>query len=172
MEPCAVAEALVPMPDPKAPGLLCRLRFRLALWLWARILPLAAYRRDLTPLLELARPRAARPYGGLDAAFIVGRVKSICRRPRLMRDRRCLREGLLGYRFLCLAGHAPTLRFGVERDSVTEKRVRAHCWIDLGGEAILNPPSPGMIEIFQVGAGGGTPTGAPAIGATGNRGAT
>jgi len=66
-----------------------------------------------------------------------------------MRDRRCLREGLLAFRFLSMAGHTPVLRFGVERGSVAlGQSLSAHCWIDVENETILNPPLPDMVEIL------------------------
>jgi hypothetical protein len=140
--------------DPQALPLLRHLRFRASLWLWARLLPLIAYRRELTPLLELVRAPVTAPYGGLAVGYIAKRVKRASRRPWAMRDRRCLREGLLAYRFLSLAGYAPSLHFGVERSSTTKERVSAHCWVDVGAETVLNPPSAGMVEIFRYGTGG------------------
>jgi hypothetical protein len=128
-------------------------------------LPLVAHRRELTPLLELVRTPVTAPYRGLAAGYIAKRVKRTCRRPWMMRDRRCLREGLLACRFLSLAGYAPSLHFGVERRGTAEERVRAHCWVDVGAETVLNPPSPGMVEIFRHGPGGA------AIDATSDRGA-
>jgi hypothetical protein len=65
-----------------------------------------------------------------------------------MRDRRCLREGLLAFRFLSMAGYRPVLRFGVERTSLNRSSLSAHCWIELDQTVILNPPTPGMVEIL------------------------
>jgi transglutaminase superfamily protein len=141
--------------NPEGVSPLRHLRFRASLWLWARLLPFVAYRRALTPLLELVRtPVITTPYRGLAAGYIARRVKRVCRRPWAMRDRRCLREGLLAYRFLSLAGYAPRLRFGVERTGTAQERVRAHCWVDVSAETVLNPPSPSTVEILRYGTGG------------------
>jgi hypothetical protein len=63
-----------------------------------------------------------------------------------MKDRPCLREGLLVYRFLVMSGYEPTLHFGVDKASLNSERVRAHCWVKLGTR-IFNPPEPSMVEI-------------------------
>src|SRR5262245_15649728 len=103
-----------------------RLRFRADLWLWARLLPLLAYRRDLSSLLALSEPASARPYAGLEAAEVARHAKRTARRPWFMRDRRCLREGILAHRFLRLAGYEPELRFGIDRTSVSGDLLGAH----------------------------------------------
>jgi hypothetical protein len=66
-----------------------------------------------------------------------------------MRARRCLREGLLGFRFLRLAGFYPVLHFGVEPESVAAEHLRAHCWITLADSCVLNPPSETMVRLFS-----------------------
>jgi hypothetical protein len=125
------------------------LRFRLALWIWARWLPvLAYYRRDLKSLINSVVPASDTRYRGLEAAYISKRVRRVVRKPWLMRDRPCLRSGLLAYRFLALAGHKPELHFGVDQASVSASRLSAHCWVVLDGRVILNEPARGMIEVF------------------------
>ena len=128
--------------------LLRRLRFRLALWLWARLLPFLAWRRNLNSLLALAKPREVVPYRGLAADYISRRVKKATRRPWVMRDRPCLREGVLAIRFLRLAGFEPTLHFAVDRTSVAQDMLAAHCWVVLDQQTMLNPPTPSMVEVL------------------------
>mgnify|MGYP003678515736 CR=1 FL=1 len=65
-----------------------------------------------------------------------------------MRSRRCLRQGVLGFRYLRLAGHDPKLHFAVAPASINTPQPRAHCWISLDGETVLNPPSEPMIDLF------------------------
>lgn len=125
-----------------------KLRFRAALWLWARVLPLLAWERSLTSLLAVTKPRAARPYRGLAPEYIARRVKKSTRRPWVMRDRPCLRQGVLALRFLRLAGFEPTLHFAVDRDSVSRDMLSAHCWVVLGQRIILNPLTPSMVEVL------------------------
>src|SRR3990172_7581605 len=108
-----------------------RLRFRIALWCWARLVPLLAYRRDVQSLLALTAPTARKPYSGLAAAYVAKRVKRAGRKLWFMRDRHCLRDGVLGFRFLRLAGFEPELHFGIDRESVTKSRLSAHCWLVL-----------------------------------------
>src|SRR5690606_20224449 len=123
-------------------------RFKVALRFWAALLPALAWRRDLQSLLSLAMPGKAQPFDGLAASYIVRRVKKRTRRPWLMRDRPCLREGLLALRFLRLAGFEPTLHFGVDRTSVAHDMLSAHCWVVLDGKIVLNPPTPSMVEVL------------------------
>ena len=110
-----------------------KVRFRLSLWAWALLLPLLAWRRDLTALLALTRVGPDEPYAGLAPGYIARSVKRTTRRPWLMRDRPCLREGLLAMRFLRLAGYEPVLHFAVDRTSVTRNVLAAHCWVTLDG---------------------------------------
>jgi len=128
--------------------LIRKLRFRIALWCWARVLPALVWRRDLTSLMALTKPAPRVPYRGLAAEYIVRRVKKTTRRPWLMRDRPCLRDGILAMRFLRLAGYEPTLHFGLDKNSVGADTLSAHCWVALNNKIMLNPPTPSMIEIL------------------------
>jgi hypothetical protein len=134
----------------------------MSLRLWAVHLPWIARGGALAPLLQKIEPPASTPYAGLEASYIAKRVKRATRRPWLMRDRTCLREGLLAYRFLKLAGFKPALHFGLDRTSVAGDHLSAHCWVVLDGQIVLNPPTPGMVEILVHGARDpGTPQGPP-----------
>ncbi|HSM19030.1 MAG TPA: lasso peptide biosynthesis B2 protein, partial [Hyphomicrobiales bacterium] len=125
-----------------------RVRFRTELWIRARLLPLQIRGRNLSSILRSAEPAAHGAYRGLEARYIVRRVRKAVRRPVQMRDRRCLREGLLAYRFLRQAGFAPELVFGVDKRNIHGPDPTAHCWIRLDGAAILNPPEPDMTAIL------------------------
>jgi hypothetical protein len=59
-----------------------------------------------------------------------------------------LREGVLADRFLRLAGFEPELHFGVERQSIEQHTLKAHCWVVLDDKIILNPPATPMIEVL------------------------
>jgi hypothetical protein len=128
--------------------LFTRMRFRVALWWDARLLPLRVGRLPLASVLALARPGVHRHYHDLALAYIVRHVRRTLRRPLLMRDRRCLREGLLACRFLAAAGYEPELHFGIDRTSVRGPGVQAHCWVVHHGETVLNPPQTNMVTIF------------------------
>jgi hypothetical protein len=124
--------------------------FRLHLWIAARLLPVGAKRRTIEQLLAKARPRAGYvPYRGIDAEKILTAVRATTSRPWRMRGRRCLREGLLGFKFLRLAGFTPVLHFGIEPGSIPADHLRAHCWITLAGSCVLNAPSETMVPLFS-----------------------
>lgn len=129
--------------------LLRKVRFGVSLWACARALPLLARGRDLNALLALTRVGRGEPYRGLAPGYIARRVKRATRRPRLMRDRPCLRQGLLAMRFLRLAGYRPVLHFAVDRTSLARSVLAAHCWVTLDGEVLLNPATPTMVEILS-----------------------
>ncbi|RUY95702.1 lasso peptide biosynthesis B2 protein, partial [Mesorhizobium sp. M7A.F.Ca.CA.003.01.2.1] len=97
-----------------ADGPLLRALFRCHLWASARLMPVLVTNRSFEEVLRWAPLASSTPYRGLPSAYIVESVNRTVRHPWLMRDRRCLREGLLGHRFLRLAGFDPDLRFGVE----------------------------------------------------------
>jgi hypothetical protein len=125
-----------------------RLRFRVMLWWAARTMPFRVRNLPLNAVLKLARPDAAMPYRGLSLAYVLKRVRRTARRPVLMRDRRCLREGLLAFRFLNAAGFDPELHFGIDQTSLPGPRLKAHCWIVQEGEIVLNPPDENMTPIY------------------------
>jgi len=124
-----------------------RFRFRTSLWLAARLLPWLVAKRPLDRILLLARPRN-RAFVGLSADYIARQVLRTTRHPWLMRDRRCLRQGLLGQRFLAEAGFIPELHFGIDPCSLNTARVSAHCWVCLDGIPVLNDRLPGMLTIL------------------------
>lgn len=124
--------------------------FRLHLWIAARWLPMVAKRRTLEQLLQKARPQPGHvPYQGLTADEVLDAVRAVTARPWRMRGRRCLREGLLGFRFLRLAGFTPVLCFGLNPASLNKSRLDAHCWLTLDGKCILNPPTDSMAPLFS-----------------------
>lgn len=124
--------------------------FRLNLWIAARLMPVFAKRRDLGAILAGATPEP-RHQGSipLGPGAIVESVKSVVSRPWRMKGRRCLREGLLAFYYLKLAGRQPLLRFGLLKGTLATPRPRAHCWIVLDNEIILNPPDGLMVHLFD-----------------------
>ena len=129
-------------------GLAIRLRFRVSLWIRARLLPLLVGRRPFQHVLGLAVYRGPPIFRGLNAAYICQRVQGTAKLPVLMRRRRCLREGLLGHYFLQAAGFQPQLRFGVDRASLSRRKVKAHCWVCLDARPVLNDRTEGLVEVF------------------------
>jgi len=108
--------------------------------LLVRVLPLKGLLRLLTP------PERVRPYRGASAREIASAVRGRLRRPRHMRRRRCLREGLLLFHFLCLSGRSAVLRVGVYAGA--GGRSRAHCWVTLDGESVSAPPDGPVAEVL------------------------
>lgn len=129
-------------------NLFLRALFRCHLRASSLLLPIRAYRRDFQSVLRLAPLQSSTPYRGLDASYIVSRVGRVVRHPWMMRNRRCLREGLLGHRFLQLAGFDPELHFGVDPKSARAENLSAHCWISLNGKSVVSQSLPGMVEIY------------------------
>ncbi|MDX8492182.1 lasso peptide biosynthesis B2 protein [Mesorhizobium sp. VK22B] len=132
-----------------ADGPFLRALFRTHLWLSARLMPVLIGQRDFETVLKWAPLDAPTPYQGLTSSYIVTRVNRTVRHPWLMRDRRCLREGLLGFRFLRMAGFDPELRFGVDSKSMHAPRLSAHCWVYLDGKPVVSDSLPGMVEIYR-----------------------
>ena len=126
-----------------------RLPFAVNLWVAARLLPFFTRARRFDLILARATPESNyRAYQTLSSTQILAAVKRSVRRPIRMRGRRCLREGLLGFHYLALAGYRPVLHFGLIPNSLVAGRPRAHCWITLDGTSVLNPPQTPMVELF------------------------
>lgn len=141
-----------PYPPPFVP-------FATSLWIAARLMPVVAKRAAIGELLASATPDpAVRAYGELTTEDIVAAVKQTTSRPWRMRGRRCLREGLLAFRYLSLADHCPSIHFAVDPASLKTARARAHCWITVRGDTVMNPPDPSMIELFSYDGSASIPT--------------
>jgi Transglutaminase-like superfamily len=125
-----------------------RLRLWVHLWLAARTMPIRIRRCDLAQLIAKYEPGTKRSFVGLQATDILGVVRHVTRHPWVMRNRRCLRQGLLAYRYLTLSVYRPELHFGLEKSSLADPRIRAHCWVVLDDGAALNPPEDGMMTVF------------------------
>lgn len=133
--------------------------FRVNLWIAARLLPLYAKRGSLGDLLALATPTPGTLDEAGDVSAIVAAVKETTARPWRMRGRRCLREGLLAFHYLSRSGKAPLLHFGVDRSSLRGERTKAHCWVSVGGETVLNAPKNQLHELFVYDGRQSTPVG-------------
>lgn len=121
--------------------------FRRALWWRARWMPMVAKRAPLGRLLRRYTPAVEQRWT-LDPDIVAVAAKAIVAKPRRMRGRRCLREGLLAYSFLRQCGHRPRLHFGVLPASLNTAKVRAHLWVSLNGRVLLNAPAAGYAEIL------------------------
>jgi hypothetical protein len=130
-------------------SLLTRARFRIALWCEAKSMPFRVRsNRPLSWVLRFASGSGRARYQGLQAEYVLKHILGATRRPYLMRDRRCLRQGLLAYRFLRAAGHDVELHFGVDQTRLQRVDMRAHCWIVQNGRAILNEPPEHIVPVL------------------------
>ena len=125
-----------------------RLRFWASLWLRARLMPLQVKGRRFDTVLRLAHPKGSEDYAGLPASYVSASIQRVTRHPWFMRRNRCLRQGLLGFRFLGEAGFRPELHFGVDPSSMNADRLSAHCWVCLDGKPVLSDRLPGMATIY------------------------
>jgi hypothetical protein len=126
-----------------------RTLFPVHFWLVARVLPWIAKQGSLAGVLAIMTPSEnRRPYLGVPASAIIETVVADGRRAWRMRGRRCLREGLLAFLFLRLAGYAPVIHFGIEPSSLGV-RPRGHCWVTLSEACVLNPPCPDILPLFS-----------------------
>ena len=123
--------------------------FSASVWIAARLLPACVGSSELDRLLAMATPPPGMSaYEEFGASTIVAAVKRAARRPWVMRDRRCLREGLLAFRYLSLAGYRPLLHFAVEPGSLSQQKLSAHCWVSVNDEVLMNPPTSTMMSLF------------------------
>lgn len=127
---------------------LTAIRFRFDLWLAARSLPWRVAGKSFEQILGLASPQGGTDYAGLPVDYISRRVRRSVRRPWLMRDRRCLREGLLGFEFLSRSGYSPELHFAVDSNSLSSERISAHCWVCLDGKPVVGDRQGDQVTIF------------------------
>lgn len=125
-----------------------RLRFWATLWLRARLMPLQVRGQRFETVLRLARPDRPPNYAGLSPRYVVDCIQRVTRHPWFMRKNRCLRQGLLGFRFLGEAGLRPELHFGVDPASMNSDRLSAHCWVCLDGKPVVSDRLPGMATIY------------------------
>ncbi len=135
------------MSTPAAPGPNSALGAEM--WLWARMLPfLCPKTKAFGDILRLSTAGPSRRYRGIPVDEIARRAKHASRHPWLMRDRRCLREGILAFRFLTLADIPAKIHFAVDRSSIDAPVLAAHCWVTVADKPIINPPTPSMVTIF------------------------
>jgi hypothetical protein len=120
------------------------LLLRAEIWLSASLLPFVLPFRNFSQMLEDADVDVSHRYAGLSTSLIANTLIKTTRHPWLMRDRRCLRQGLIGYRYLRKAGYQPELHFGVEANSLDEEVINAHCWVVVEGKPVISEKLPDM----------------------------
>ena len=119
------------------------------IWLDARKLPYQIGEMDLSIALAWADVPADPRWSGVGTDFILRRVRRSVKHPILMRHRRCMRRGLLGFKYLRKAGFDPVLKFAVVEKSLTSKKLDAHCWVCLDGTPVISDREDGMTELME-----------------------
>jgi hypothetical protein len=128
-------------------SLVKRVRFRAELWLAARLLPFQIAGKSFEDVLAVVPSQPSRIYRGLPAHYISKAVRKATRNPILMRDRKCLRQGLLAFGYMAQAGLRPELRFGIKPDSMNAAALAAHCWVCIDNVPVLSDKDPDMVTI-------------------------
>ena len=107
----------------------------------ATLMPLAVRLVTVQRLVRLLTPpRWLRPYAAVTAPEMAGFVAHRLRRPRMMRRRTCLRQGLVLFHFLRLAGLPAAVHFGIFSPATDPRRLHGHCWVTLGDVCLSPPP--------------------------------
>jgi hypothetical protein len=113
---------------------------RAHIWLVATLFPLLERLFPLRGLLWLVeRPTGWTPYRGVAAERIIALIDHRLRNPRHMRRRRCLRQGMMLFHFLRLAGVPTIMHFGVLGPATSGQRLHAHCWVNIAGRDVYPP---------------------------------
>jgi len=119
-------------------------------WVFAAVLPVLVRALSLRRLVRLLTPPGfLRPYAGIAADEIVRMVARRLARPRMMRRRPCLRQGLTLLHFLRLAGLAAELHVAVYPPSADRNRMHGHCWVSLDGRDLMPGPGAPAAEIAR-----------------------
>ncbi len=111
--------------------------------LLVEVLPLRCLLRVLTP------PRWFKPYRRMAADEIIASVRRRLARPRRMKRRACLREGLVLFHFLSLAGQEPMIDFAVFPPERAPRPMHADWWVTLNGRECSAPPTRPSAEMLR-----------------------
>ncbi len=110
------------------------------IWLVATSIPVLVKLLPLKKLLAVLTPTGKfGPYRSFPPQEIARMVHHRLRRPRSMRSRPCLREGLTLFYFLKLAAAPAVIHIAVHPMSAKTDQLRAHCWVMLDGQALTAP---------------------------------
>ena len=127
-----------------------RLVLRAHVWWVACLIPPLDRLLPLNGMLWLLTPsRWWHPYRGVPPEAIGDLVQRRLAHPRQMKRRACLRQGLMLFHFLCLAGHEPVLHFAVFPAEPAPRPMHAHCWVTLDGRDYSAPAQRPCAEMMR-----------------------
>ncbi len=119
-------------------------------WMVATLIPLLDRLLSLRAILRVLTPPAGLAlYRGVGAHCIAAVVRARLRRPRHMRRRACLREGLTMFHFLRLADLPAELHIGVYPAGGRARR--GHCWVTCGSETMNAEPAQPVAVLLRHG---------------------
>ena len=108
-------------------------------WLVATFIPLLTRLLPLGRLLRLLTPSGRfTPYRNVQPERLIRIIRNRLNNPRNMRRRACLREGLMLFYFLKLAGAPAVIHIGLHPPD-ERPRLHGHCWVSLNGQAVSEP---------------------------------
>ncbi len=116
----------------------------------AALFPLVESLLPLRKLLLMAEsPSDWTPYHGMSEDRIIKLIDRRLRRPFLMQRRRCLRQGMLLYHFLRLAGVPATLFIAIVGSAEPGRPLLAHCWVNVSGRDIHPPEGNATVVVTR-----------------------
>jgi len=120
------------------------------IWLATITLPFWLYKKDFAATLKYFDVNSDDKFKNIDQTLIYNCIGLTTKKPWLMRDRRCLRQGLLAMRFLKKASFEPTIHFGVDMNTMSSPSLSAHCWVEINNIPVMNDILEDMIIVHSV----------------------
>lgn len=120
------------------------------IWFATITVPFWLYKKDFASTLKYFDVKSDQRFDNIDQALICNCIVITTRKPWLMRDRRCLRQGLLAMRFLKKASFEPTIHFGVDINTMSSPSLSAHCWVEIKNTPVMNDILEEMIIVHSV----------------------
>lgn len=124
-------------------------KFLFDLWVHARLLCFRVPKRShFSTVISLLGRVQITPPAHMNPDQIAAIVLNVTRRPWMMRDRRCLRQGILAYWCFKAGGYEPRIHFAIDLGSLQTEKTKAHCWITIEGRSVMNDSLPDMQTFF------------------------
>ena len=129
--------------------LFVRAKFIMVVWIHARFLCLRLPKRmPFSAMIDLLDHVYIKPPDHFTTEQIATLIQRVTRRPWLMRDRRCLRQGFLAYWCFRSGGYQPVIHFDIDTHSLKTSKVSAHCWVTINDIPVMSHRLPNMRTLF------------------------